>query len=198
MIRIKRYPNRKLYNTETKQYITLETLADLIREGEEIQVVDTSSGADLTVLTLTQVLFEQAKKQAGFLPHSLLSGLIRAGGQQVSYLQKSLAATLGRGRQVDEEIQRRVQTLIERGDLGEQEGLSLLDKLLRRDDLESDSQSPDADFVTRILEKRGMASRSQMQKLLEQVEKLTQTVDELTQKEEQPVEAANSDEQSAR
>jgi len=79
---IKRYPNRKLYNTDTKQYITLDELAELIRDGQELEVVDNASGEDLTVLTMTQILFEQVKKQAGFLPRTLLTGLIQAGGRR--------------------------------------------------------------------------------------------------------------------
>ena len=63
MVTIKRYPNRKLYNTEAKQYITLEGVADLIRQGAEIQVVDHASGEDLTALTLTQITLEQEKKR---------------------------------------------------------------------------------------------------------------------------------------
>ena len=71
MVIIKRYPNRKLYNTETKKYITLDGIADLIREGEEVQVLDHATGEDLTALSLSQILFEREKKSAGFLPHSV-------------------------------------------------------------------------------------------------------------------------------
>ncbi|MGD8735253.1 MAG: polyhydroxyalkanoate synthesis regulator DNA-binding domain-containing protein, partial [Anaerolineae bacterium] len=55
MTRIKRYPNRKLYDTEAKQYITLEGIAALIRQGNEVQVIDHATGEDLTALTLTQI-----------------------------------------------------------------------------------------------------------------------------------------------
>jgi polyhydroxyalkanoate synthesis repressor PhaR len=53
---IKRYPNRKLYDTEAKSYITLEGVAALIRNGEDVQVIDHESGEDLTTLTLTQII----------------------------------------------------------------------------------------------------------------------------------------------
>jgi polyhydroxyalkanoate synthesis regulator protein len=65
MIIIKRYPNRKLYNTEAKQYITLEGVADLIRQGAEIQVVDHASGEDLTAVTLTQIILSRKRSKAG-------------------------------------------------------------------------------------------------------------------------------------
>jgi len=65
---IKRYPNRKLYDTQAKQYITLDRIAELIREGTDIQVIDHASGEDITALTLSQVIFEQEKRQSGFYP----------------------------------------------------------------------------------------------------------------------------------
>lgn len=92
---IKRYPNRKLYNTETKQYITLEGVASLIREGEEVQVLDHATGEDLTTLTLTQIIFEQEKKQSGFLPQNVLTGLVQAGGDTLGALRRTLASPLG-------------------------------------------------------------------------------------------------------
>ena len=65
---IKRYPNRKLYDTTAKQYVSLEGIADLVRQGAEVQVVDHATGEDLTTLTLTQIIVEQERLQSGFLP----------------------------------------------------------------------------------------------------------------------------------
>ncbi len=190
---IKRYPNRKLYNTETKQYITLEELADLIRSGEEIHVIDNASGADLTALTMTQVLFEQVKKQAGFLPRTLLTGLIQAGGEQISSLQRTLASSLGLWHLTNEEIQRRIQALIDHGELSEQEGLGLLDKLLKQVDLKPETPLPEEDFVTRVLNERGVASRSEVQKLLDQIETLSARLDQVTEKKEPPTQDTHQD-----
>ena len=78
---IKRYPNRKLYDTEAKGYITLEQIGELIRDGQDIQVVDHATGEDLTALTLTQVILEQERKRSGSLPQTVLTGLIQAGGR---------------------------------------------------------------------------------------------------------------------
>ena len=60
---IKRYPNRKLYDTEKKRYITLKGIADLIRQGKELRVVDNATGQDLTTVTLSQVIFDQEPSQ---------------------------------------------------------------------------------------------------------------------------------------
>jgi polyhydroxyalkanoate synthesis repressor PhaR len=111
---IKRYPNRKLYNTEAKQYITLDQIANLIREGNRITVVDHATGEDLTAVTLSQVILEQERKRRGFLPQSVLMGLIEAGGDTLVTLRHALARPLDLARHVDEEIEKRVQILISR------------------------------------------------------------------------------------
>ena len=69
---IKRYPNRKLYDTEAKTYVTLDQLTVLIQHGADVQVIDHETGEDLTNLTLTQIILEQEKKRAGFLPRQLI------------------------------------------------------------------------------------------------------------------------------
>jgi polyhydroxyalkanoate synthesis repressor PhaR len=118
---IKRYPNRKLYDTDGKSYVTLDQITQMIREGQEVQVLDHESGEDLTNLTLTQIILEQEKKSsAGFVPRALLTGLIRTGGDTLEHLRRSLPAwpankdanleeqarvTLDQGRQMLEALQ---------------------------------------------------------------------------------------------
>ena len=94
MPQIKRYPNRKLYDTEAKRYVTLDELATMIREGAEIQVVDHESNEDLTTLTLTQIMLEQQKKSSSFLSRSLLTNLIRSGGDRLEHLRKSVQSSV--------------------------------------------------------------------------------------------------------
>lgn len=81
MILIKRYPNRKLYNTHTRGYVRLESVAELIRQGYEVQVIDHASGEDLTAVILSQIILDQEKKQAGSTPREVLAGLVQAGGK---------------------------------------------------------------------------------------------------------------------
>ncbi len=87
---IKRYPNRKLYDTDAKRYVTLDSITQMIHEGQEVQVVDHESGEDLTNLTLSQIIFEQEKKGAGLLPRSLLTNLVRAGGDTFEQMRRAL------------------------------------------------------------------------------------------------------------
>ena len=77
-ILIKKYGNRRLYDTAESRYITLEELSGIIQAGAEVRVVDAKSGADLTQATLTQIIIE-SRDAAGMLPVPLLTQLIRLG-----------------------------------------------------------------------------------------------------------------------
>ena len=72
MITIKRYTNRKLYNTDSRQYITLDDIAAILNDGCDIRVVDHRTGMDLTTLTLLQVILEQERQIGGLLPSVLV------------------------------------------------------------------------------------------------------------------------------
>lgn len=176
---IKRYPNRKLYDTEEKQYITLEGIADLIREGEDVQVTDHASGEDLTALTLTQIIFEQEKKQSGFLPRSVLAGLIQAGGDRFNALQRTLSSPKTFWHQMDEEIRRRIQTLVSQGELTEGEGSNLLEKLLApglRSLLEPRLSEQE---LERALAERQVPTRQDIQDLLDQIDTLAARIEDV-------------------
>jgi len=78
---IRKYGNRRLYDTASSRYVNLEEVADLIRRGIDVQVVDAKTGEDLTRVTLTQIIVEDAKDQPSGLPLELLRQLIVASDQ---------------------------------------------------------------------------------------------------------------------
>ncbi len=73
---IKKYGNRRLYDTELSRYVTLEELTQTIRDGEEVHVVDAKSGAELTQATLTQIIVE-SRHAGALLPSAVLHQLVR-------------------------------------------------------------------------------------------------------------------------
>src|ERR1039457_7434659 len=77
-VKIKKYGNRRLYETAGSRYVNLEAIAALIREGKEVQIVDAKTGQDLTRVTLTQIITEDAKDKPTGLPLELLRQLIVA------------------------------------------------------------------------------------------------------------------------
>ncbi len=82
---VKRYANRKLYDTQRSRYVTLEQIADMIRSGEDVKIVDNNSKEDLTAITLTQIIFEEEKKQS-FLPLSALRNIIQSGATNMTQI----------------------------------------------------------------------------------------------------------------
>ncbi|MFI5328238.1 MAG: polyhydroxyalkanoate synthesis regulator DNA-binding domain-containing protein [Candidatus Rokuibacteriota bacterium] len=91
---IKRYSNRKLYDTQESRYVTLEELEELIRAGREISVVDVSSGEDLTSVTLAQIILENERNHRAALPTVFLHQLIKHGEAWQDFVQKSLRSSL--------------------------------------------------------------------------------------------------------
>ena len=75
---IKRYASRRLYNTETSDYVTLEDISGFIRDGREVQIVDLKSGDDLTRQYLLQIIAEHESRGESVLPVSVLNDLVRS------------------------------------------------------------------------------------------------------------------------
>ncbi len=128
---IKRYANRKLYDTESKRYVTLDDVAEFIRQGDDVRVIDHVTGEDMTSTTLLQVIFEEEKKIGGLLPQVALTRLIRAGGEAVSSLRSRLAG-IDPFQVIDEEIRRRVREQVRAGNLSEDEAARIIDLLTHK------------------------------------------------------------------
>ncbi len=94
---IKKYANRRLYDTESSTYITLERLAEMVRQKREFQVLDAKSGDDITRTVLTQIIMDEESRGSTMLPVNFLRQLIGMYGDQMQsvvpqYLEASLDA----------------------------------------------------------------------------------------------------------
>ncbi len=78
---VKKYSNRRLYDTTNKKYVTLEEISSLIRNGYEVKVIDSQSGADISKVVLIQVILESEKNREDILPVSFLHMLIKYGNK---------------------------------------------------------------------------------------------------------------------
>jgi len=92
---IKKYANRRLYNTQTSSYVTLDVLSQMVKEGIDFIVHDAKSGEDITRSVLTQIIFEEESKGANLLPISFLRQLIGYYGDRLEtvvprYLEMSM------------------------------------------------------------------------------------------------------------
>jgi len=96
-VTIKKYANRRLYDTESSAYITLDRLAQMVREGREFEVVDAKSGEDITRQVLTQIIVDEESRGATMLPLNFLKQLIGLYGNSMqnfvpSYLEAAMDA----------------------------------------------------------------------------------------------------------
>lgn len=155
---IKRYSNRKLYDVDARRYITLEEIGQLMRSGEEVQVVDYATGADLTTATLVQVLFEEQKRAGNFPPLALLTHLVNRGMRS----WKSAFPDPGLG--FEDELRRRTATLVDIGRLYAADAEEMLALLL--DPAAADPDSP--------------ASMTEVQALQAEVNRLEKRLEVLT------------------
>ncbi|MGE3973656.1 MAG: polyhydroxyalkanoate synthesis regulator DNA-binding domain-containing protein [Bdellovibrionales bacterium] len=89
---IKRYQNRKLYDTQQSCYVTLEDIAKMIRANEEVMVIDNKTKRDITAATLTQIIFEAEKKASEYAPLSTLREIIQHGNGSISSFLAKLGA----------------------------------------------------------------------------------------------------------
>ncbi|MBZ4331393.1 polyhydroxyalkanoate synthesis regulator DNA-binding domain-containing protein [Corallococcus interemptor] len=120
---IKRYTNRKLYDTVESRYVTLDEIAAMIKEGTEVRIVDNRTKEDLTSVTLAQIIFEEEKKK-NQMPLSVLREIIRHPGESISgFIQKEVSPRVA---SIREEAEQR------------------LDKLLRREDGSPQEAAPEA------------------------------------------------------
>lgn len=125
---IKKYQNRKLYDTQDSCYVTLDGIAKMIREGEEIAVVDNNSKEDVTALILTQVLYEQEKTNQSVLPVSILKHIIRCGSNNLfEFMQRYILGAVDAHLQVQNDLRHHVEKLTKNGDLTIEESNRLLD-----------------------------------------------------------------------
>lgn len=85
---IKRYQNRKLYDTQDSCYVTLEDIRDMIKQGEDVQIIDNSSKEDITSVTLAQIILEEERKNQSVLPINVFKQIIATGGGAIKEIMQ--------------------------------------------------------------------------------------------------------------
>ncbi|HTP07750.1 MAG TPA: polyhydroxyalkanoate synthesis regulator DNA-binding domain-containing protein [Anaerolineae bacterium] len=181
---IKRYANRKLYDTESKRYITLDGIAEMIRQQQDVKVIDHETGEDITALTQAQIIFEQERKLRSGIPRTVFTNIIQTSSDTISQVWHALIPPDEMKRAVDAEIEKRVQLLMKTGQLGDDDGIHLLDLLLTPPLApELEAAKPDRTAPLSGLEKlikQRAPSQEQLEQLTKQVEALTAEVERLT------------------
>jgi len=180
---IKRYANRKLYDTESKRYITLDGIAEMIRQQQDVKVVDHETGEDITALTQAQIIFEQERKLRSGIPRTVFTNIIQTSSDTLSQVWHALIPPDELKKAVNAEIEKRMQVLIKTGQVNDDDGLRMLDLLQTPLEPEPEAAKPDRAAPLSGLEKlikQRAPSPEQLEQLTKQVEALTAEVERLT------------------
>ena len=182
---IKKYANRKLYNTEEKKYVNLSEISRLIREEVDLKVIDNKTKEDVTSLVLAQIIVEQERTKKTMLP-LILSPLkmLKRGGEDMFKLgRKMFLASLGMLSLTKERANKIAQELIKRGELSQSESKEFVVDLLDRAEKEKDRLiekiKPEID---KSLEKMNFASKKCVDNLEKKIDDLGEKIDKLSKK----------------
>ncbi len=127
---IKKYQNRKLYDTKDSCYITLDEIAKLIKKGEDVTVIDNKTKNDVTSIILTQILVDQEKSQKSILPLSMLKSIIRDGrGSLFDFIQRYVMQSFNSEKESKDEAERYLDKLVSRGEITKTESKTVLKEL---------------------------------------------------------------------
>jgi polyhydroxyalkanoate synthesis repressor PhaR len=170
---VKRYTNRKLYDTEESRYVTLDEIAGMVKAGEEVQIVDNRTGKDLTEVTLAQILYEEQKKQTTRMPLDLLKEIIRSRGSTISdFIQRRVTQPV---QSLKEEAERKVDQIVRRSESTMEEGTRQIREFFTNAQKSLDGiQKKLDDQIHTVFDAVGSPS-----KVLEQLKSLRKRIEEL-------------------
>ena len=176
---IKKYVNRKLYDTQEKKYINLYGVSRLIREGIEVKVIDNKSKEDITSLILAQIIVEQEKTKKVMLPSILfpLDILKKGGGSILNLSKKIFLAGIGTLSLSKEKANKIADELIKKGELSKDESKEFIVDLLNKAEQEK------VKLLGKIkpgLEKMNFVSKKHVDELEKKISELENKIESLT------------------
>jgi len=167
---IKRYTNRKLYDTVESRYVTLDEIAQMIKGGAEVKIIDNRTKEDLTSVTLAQIIFEEEKKRSQ-MPLGVLREIIRHGGEAVAGFYAEKAAT----------IAGKVGELKTKADSVREDLSARVTGMFRKPEEAVDELRGKVDSaVKQALDMLGPAAKAEIERLQTRIRELEQKIEQLT------------------
>jgi len=181
MRKIKKYANRKLYDTVEKKYVSLDDLAEMVKAGEEITIEDNETGEDLTSSVLSQLLAREKKEDGDQITSGMLIEMIRKGGGTVlSYAKRYSVLWQNALTMAEDEVDKLVALLVKNKEITESEAGKLKKEMMGYADHFRNWISERIDKqISEVLNRMSLASKDQVQEITVKIEALTRTVDRL-------------------
>ena len=176
---IKRYTNRKLYDTVESRYVTLDEIAQMIKAGAEVKIIDNRTKEDLTSVTLAQIIFEEEKKRSQ-MPLGVLREIIRHGGEAVAGFYQEKA-----GKVVERVSELKTKTESIRDDLSEK--VRGVTGIFRKEDVMAAGANAVEELrgkvdtaVKQALDTLGPIAKAEMERMQKRIQELEQKIEQLT------------------
>lgn len=180
---IKRYSNRKLYDTVSKGYITLEILEGMVKEGDQVQIMDNDSGEDITAGTLSQIIAERTRKSSVYSPAVFVQLIRKGGGTMFDYGRRMLQLVGDTLYSWEGEVEKHMKKLVSSGELTAEEGQELAKEVEKQRWMSLHKIEQQVEIASQNLwSKFGIPNKEDMEKLQNNIEQLDKLVQMLEQK----------------
>ena len=178
MHRIKKYVNRKMYDTTDKRYISMEQVARLIKSGEEVSIVDNKTGEDLTAAIVSRLIGQEKKEKGSVVSPQIMMQLLRKGGDTLTdYAKKYTSLWQHALTMAEDEVDKVVGTLVKDKELSRAEGSRLKQEITGyTDSLKSWIGDRVDRHMNEALAAMNLASRDQVATLTAKIDKLSREV----------------------
>ncbi|MGB5983782.1 MAG: polyhydroxyalkanoate synthesis regulator DNA-binding domain-containing protein [Desulfobacterales bacterium] len=181
MRKIKKYANRKMYDTHAKRHISRDQLAELIKQGEEVVIIDNRTGGDLTVPIVSQLIGLEGQKGDKAVSPRLLMQLLRKGsGTLTDYAKKYVSLWQGAFNMAEDEIDKLVNRLVKNDELSNEEGSRLKKEITGYSDLIKGWISDSVDKrIKEVFSALNLPTHDQMKQLSGRIDTLAKKLEQL-------------------
>ncbi|RKZ25212.1 hypothetical protein DRQ20_05625 [bacterium] len=172
---IKKYSNRRMYDTTTSKPITLRGIAELISRGEEVKVIDHETGEDITPLTLAQIIMEQERGAIGAgSAKLLLSELIKKGRERVKeFVEKSMLLAVDAIALTGERVRELIDEHVKKGRITPEEGERIFETITRRmEESRKVLREEIRSVIKEVIEEMEIPSREEVREIKEKIDSL--------------------------
>jgi polyhydroxyalkanoate synthesis repressor PhaR len=171
-----------MYDSSTSKYVTLEDIAHLIRENEEVQVIDNENGDDISTIILSQIILEQERGKKELLPVPvLLKELIRRSeGNVMEFVKRSVLVGVGAIAITKEKAEEIANELVKNAKISKKQGKELVKDLMEKAEKEKESLNNKIEgTIQKVMKRMNTPTKEEFRKLNQKIENITKQIDKL-------------------